>query len=438
MKKYPVAGLLKLCSFQSIRAVLFKDSIAAFAGRQVHKTKNNAFSAVVNSLKCLFVLSLFIFTPLHSQAQLGGGGDSEQGLSAAFEPPNFSAELGSGIGEGGAGLLGDSVSLADGTLSFSHTDVSVPGNSGLPVAFSRFYTVDGVSYHPYMGLGGWNIDVPFITARVTEQFGWTNTRCSGNPKPHISNDPELNDRAWSGVKIFTQGAGGQLLFHNPQGGSNVFGNAIPKKTTENHWRIDCTNSVTGGSGEGFIATTTNGMKYTFDYLNISDGKDLPVATGGCGDQLCEIDPDASIPTDHWNFYATEISDVHGNWVRYDYSNGKLTRIHANDGREITIEYEGGGISEVKTNGRKWLYSYTGGSLSRVTRPDDLYWEFELQPQKAFQKGYFCTDYPLSTGAQSSYARTSTVRHPNGTLGSFELGLIKNGRNNVPDLSLIHI
>ena len=86
MKKYPVAGLLKLCSFQSIRAVLFKDSIAAFAGRQVHKTKNNAFSAVVNSLKCLFVLSLFIFTPLHSQAQLGGGGDSEQGLRAAFEP----------------------------------------------------------------------------------------------------------------------------------------------------------------------------------------------------------------------------------------------------------------------------------------------------------------------------------------------------------------
>ena len=79
-----------------------------------------------------------------------------------------------------------------------------------------------------------------------------------------------------------------------------------------------------------------------------------------------------------------------------------------------------------------MYSYTGGSLSRVTRPDDLYWEFELQPQKAFQKGYFCTDYPLPTGAQSTYARTSTVRHPNGTLGSFELGLIKNGRNNVPD------
>ena len=37
----------------------------------------------------------------------------------------------------GSDLFGDSVNLQDGALSFSVADVSIPGNSGLPVAFSR-------------------------------------------------------------------------------------------------------------------------------------------------------------------------------------------------------------------------------------------------------------------------------------------------------------
>ena len=41
----------------------------------------------------------------------------------------------------GPNLFGDNVSLSNGALSFSVTDVSLPGNSGLAVSLSRTYRV---------------------------------------------------------------------------------------------------------------------------------------------------------------------------------------------------------------------------------------------------------------------------------------------------------
>ena len=43
-------------------------------------------------------------------------------------------------------LLGDRIDLYTGSLSFYHTDVSLPGNNGLTVAVGRTYRGVGYSY----------------------------------------------------------------------------------------------------------------------------------------------------------------------------------------------------------------------------------------------------------------------------------------------------
>ncbi len=54
----------------------------------------------------------------------------------------------------GPDLFGDAVDLYTGSLSFSATDVSIPGNSGLAVAVGRSYTVTDRK-------GYWLRDLPF-------------------------------------------------------------------------------------------------------------------------------------------------------------------------------------------------------------------------------------------------------------------------------------
>ena len=61
----------------------------------------------------------------------------------------------------GMDLLGDSIDQHTGDISFRHTDISLPGNSGLQVALSRKLT----SGHFYRGsvdveFGDWTYDVP--------------------------------------------------------------------------------------------------------------------------------------------------------------------------------------------------------------------------------------------------------------------------------------
>src|SRR5687768_1527963 len=45
------------------------------------------------------------------------------------------------IAASGPDLFGDAVNLSNGALSFSVTDVSVPGNNTLPVAFTRTLSI---------------------------------------------------------------------------------------------------------------------------------------------------------------------------------------------------------------------------------------------------------------------------------------------------------
>ena len=79
------------------------------------------------------------------------------------------------VGTIGSGLFGESVDLYSGTTSFEATDISIPGNSKLPVSLGRHLNV--VEADQYGGLpsfGNWEIDVPYLTGDFAEK-GWSGT-----------------------------------------------------------------------------------------------------------------------------------------------------------------------------------------------------------------------------------------------------------------------
>ncbi len=396
---------------------------------------------------------------------------------------DLDAELNRGVEASDANLLGDAIGLESGSLSFRQVDVSLPGNSDLPVEFARTYSVGGVSYFGNQ-LGGWNLDVPFLTGRQIHREslyyglygnddpaaggGWGATPCSGTFQPNAP-FPGQSHPAWGGARMFIPGQGGKMLLERVQGSSAVWG-TIPKKVTTDHWRVDCLSSLQNSSGEGFIATSPQGVKYTFDYALsfassrvvmdvdgtyadrvVGDGPQLaatygepkeepetetpPVTTLGLGSPTEPLPP-TRVPFTirNVNIMATRVEDRNGNWVAYDYDGTRLVRIHANDGREITLNWSNGRVSSVSANGRTWSYGHTSYSsvstqfshrLSSVTLPDGRAWSFSLPPMIGFQKGNYCW---TSTGPDGQ----ETITHPNGVTGTFRFAYIRNGANNVPD------
>lgn len=80
-----------------------------------------------------------------------------------------------------ANVLGDSINPLDGQLSFSATDVSLPGNSHLPVEFTRrlsgFFSASAAEF------GFWRLNLPSIETMtfVDEPIDPSNTRLNGIP-----------------------------------------------------------------------------------------------------------------------------------------------------------------------------------------------------------------------------------------------------------------
>jgi len=143
--------------------------------------------------------------------------------------PDLKAELSTGLSAAGTGLLGDAIDMDSGAFSLSNTDVSLPGNSSLAVAFSRSYGLDGIDYHGGV-LGTWNPDVPFITARTLVTDPWKNDRCTGTLRQWFTHAnlqgtqlQKANDDTWGGARMFIPGEGGKLLLEDVQGTARARG-----------------------------------------------------------------------------------------------------------------------------------------------------------------------------------------------------------------------
>lgn len=74
-------------------------------------------------------------------------------------------------------LFGDKIDLASGGLRFSQTDVSIPGNFALDVAFTRTMSGPESWFRETQELGNWSIDLPHVRSNYV---AWDDGTPHGN------------------------------------------------------------------------------------------------------------------------------------------------------------------------------------------------------------------------------------------------------------------
>ncbi|WP_157481051.1 MULTISPECIES: hypothetical protein [unclassified Lysobacter] len=127
------------------------------------------------------------------------------------------------VGVMGSDLLGDQVNFYTGGLSFSNLDISVPGNSSLPVSLGRSFSVGnrkGYSRNDLL-MADWDLDVPRMVGRPA--------KCSATA-PHEARPASIKIGVtyfeavefWHGVQLEIPSGGGEMLLANA---------STPKPTT---------------------------------------------------------------------------------------------------------------------------------------------------------------------------------------------------------------
>jgi hypothetical protein len=127
-----------------------------------------------------FLGAFVIFGLAISQAHAGTYGLHEKAIERINEAKNV-APLSVDT------AFGEQVSLFNGNASFSNVDISVSGNSSLPVELRRVLSIDDRSRVNGQHLGGfaeWDRDLPRLSSTIAAAKGWraaggtVNQRCS--------------------------------------------------------------------------------------------------------------------------------------------------------------------------------------------------------------------------------------------------------------------
>jgi RHS repeat-associated protein len=382
------------------------------------------------------------------------------GMAGALQPYQEYADRIKGaeqINVLGDGLMGDSVSLYNGRTEFSVTDVAIPGNSGLPVELTRRLKIE--SRRDVQNLGGfgiWDIDVPYMTGTFDGAYGWNQgaggilDRCSGNWQPQTSAPFTARDIG-GGITMHLPGAGEQEVYRittNPQ----MLPLPLPtdgqayEHTARDGTRIYCKATTSNGYfGQGFVAVTTSGVRYTFDVGVERYAGSMSAPFSGVTQTRSRVAV---------YLMASRVEDRFGNWVQYQYTGDKLTAIRGNDGanadRLIELFYDNGApyITRARANGRQWSYTYTphtvafqpSGLLTRAELPDASAWTYAYLDDSDPQ-GILIPNYPIDDSVTdgptcrapmaASDSFTFNATSPSGASGQFTFSYRRHRRTGVP-------
>ena len=340
----------------------------------------------------------------------------------------------------GPELFGDRVDFYTTSLSFSQTDISLPGNHNLPVALTRTFTVSNKSlaYRNDMPMADWDLDLPRLSGVFATT--WHDSRCSGSAAPPFVSVPGGNgynaNEYWHGNQA-QMPAGGEMLQANKGAQQPTTGGPFPWMTPGFTY-FSCLSSIGNGSGEGFLGIAPDGTKYWFNWMAQYYESPLDKPVSGSPDMAGQLTRKRNV------LYATRVEDRFGNWVTYSFSNSatapaRLSSIQSSDGRQIALTYNAQGqVATASDGSHTWTYQYsypsTGkGTLTGVVLPDTRSWainfkplsdaEFEYDPDGA--RNCDTTAFVLGGGG------TGTITHPSGAVGEFEVGITYQGRSNVP-------
>ena len=396
-------------------------------------------------------------TPRRPSGSLGseGTGSASPSYIVSYEQGHL-IRAGQVVEALGPDLMGDGVNEYTSALEFTHTDVSLPGNSDLAVMVGRKLVT--ASKQPTLAVGhfgDWELDIPHLQTVAGGGSGmrpapfwygrdsagtYDQRRCS-----HFASPPAISGATagawtpvnaeswWDGYHLVAPGWGVQTLLKRVASISPVIqpsdGGPYPV-LTKAHWQLSCLDSLANSSGEGFLAHAPDGSTYRFDHLarrsyptyqSISEG--VQVNAGR---------------TEIW-ILPSRVVDRFGNVVTYRYDPvdpWQLLSIDASDGRSISFAYVPGThrIHTVFDGTRTWTYGYTGdGRLQSVTLPDGSAWRFDLQPlEHAAQPGV--NDPGCGNGSFDQIDKavyTGTPVHPSGATGAFTHRMRWHATSNVP-------
>lgn len=343
------------------------------------------------------------------------------------------------------GVFGEQISHFNGSTSFRVVDIDLPGDSGLPVQLARRFKIEDRFGSSYVGgMGEWDIDLPYISAVVTAQHGWTvagsapEARCSSGMPPRINTSISytLSD-IWHGHQLNIPGVttGQMLANRTPSDRRPSDGRTYPW-VAEGDIHFYCSPTALNGlPGESFVALLPNGTRYFFNWAVVEDERGTTWSSPPTTPAL--------VLRKKVTLFASRIEDRFGNWVNFTYSGKRVTRISSNDGREISLSYTGNNATSASAAGRTWTYEYSPqGALNRVQLPDGSAWAYSsvgsllLSPtaprdlEMPEPGSVPCPDPGLRDG---SYSLSATS--PSGATGVFDFRLTRHYRSNIPEACL---
>lgn len=332
-------------------------------------------------------------------------------------------------------LVGESIDLSSGALSFQMTDIQIPGNFPAEVAIRRRHHDKNFTHRNTAEFGDWGLSVPaihntlFYLGGALQGFWGRGKECSPSsqqmPPPYMYRGQVIEAfQYWNGVTLNIGNSAEKLIAATAT--ERVY-------TTKSNWRISCYPRASGG-GEGFKATSPDGTIYYFDVPHMVRASmlDYPQA------HLYQV-----------FMRVSKVSDRFGNEVVYSYEkrqmpsglqSNNLVAISSSDGRLIRLKYEHETepylVTSITSNGKTWQYHYVGEhifSLDRVVLPDQSYWDYYLGQLTDIEP--YNGDLPNAQrgecNLQGYKEAEGFIKHPLGIKAVFKTRSILHGRTEAP-------
>ncbi len=411
----------------------------------------------IRRILIIWALALFSFTSIASSTPASADRVGVEVLDKFNIKPELKAQ--------DYHLFGDKIDPVMGNLSFTQTDLNLPGNFTLPVKIERTLSGPDGWFADSREFASWSLVLPHVRSTLlsdpqgnfpTDHGAWAlGTACSrplgpGQYKLVSGTTFRVDERDyWAGDSIEIPGVGNEKILADTNG----------IKTTASGWKISCLNTSDGY--EGFKVVDNNANTYYFTKIKyVQSLKSVDVSASTPTPPPCSFghcpQPELPDPSEPQTFFInlrkysvflmpSKIVDKHGNYVNYTYSGDKLIKIQSSDGRSISISYNSNNyISSVTDGVHTYNYAYDTydiATLSQVTRPDGRSWKFE-HPKKSNEPGHYFwnrvtmgehsqtlmgTGCPLGTVQGGVFARMTS---PEGEQGTFSLHETYHGRTGI--------